>query len=150
MPHSHDADLGRRAAERAAPEAARAAQRRTDELLCKSYSTVFSMYGPEPGPPRTDVDYCKTLDMTAPQLKCVAQQVLAHDFHGHPETLDVETCRRVCAPGEVYSETGKCTKRPWDDFVSCAAEKAGGACPGGADPSPWVGEHCASTCRAER
>jgi hypothetical protein len=94
MPHADD--LARRAAERLASEAARAAQQRTDEqLLCKRYSTVLSMYGPEPQPPKTDVDYCKTLSMTAPQLKCVAQQVLAHDFHGHPGTLDVESCRRV-------------------------------------------------------
>ena len=52
----------------------------------------------------------------------------------------------TCAPTETYSETGKCVPKPWSDFASCAEEKRQGACPGGRDPNPWVGQHCSVTC----
>ena len=52
----------------------------------------------------------------------------------------------VCAPGDVMSEQGRCVRKPWSDFVSCAEEHKQGACPGGRDPNTWVAMHCATTC----
>ena len=56
-----------------------------------------------------------------------------------PQELD-------CPEGQIYSETNQCVPKPWSDFRSCAEEKRQGACPGGADPNPWVGIHCIRTC----
>lgn len=55
----------------------------------------------------------------------------------------------ACPPSRpFFSETQVCVPKPWSDFAGCAVEKAQGACPGGSDPNPWVGEHCAITCAA--
>lgn len=51
-----------------------------------------------------------------------------------------------CDANEFFSELGMCVPKPWSDFRSCAEEKRQGACPGGRDPNPWVGEHCTITC----
>lgn len=55
--------------------------------------------------------------------------------------------RESCIPTQTKSEKdGLCVDKPWSDFVSCEIEKHQGACPGGNDPNPWVGEHCFTTC----
>ena len=52
----------------------------------------------------------------------------------------------LCHPDEVYSEVGRCVKKPWSYFLSCAEEVRQGACSHGDNPNPWVAEHCAITC----
>lgn len=49
--------------------------------------------------------------------------------------------------GYVLNEsTGRCERKPWDGFVSCAQEKVQGACPNGPDPNPIVAKICSLTC----
>lgn len=50
---------------------------------------------------------------------------------------------------KTISETGGCVDRPWEDYVSCEAEKDKGKCRGGADPNEWVIHHCEATCGGE-
>lgn len=59
-----------------------------------------------------------------------------------PDTVD----RVTCESHQTFSEKGFCVNKPWSDFENCEIEKNQGACPGGNDPNPWVGEHCAKTC----
>ncbi len=57
--------------------------------------------------------------------------------------------RAACAEDQVRDEaSGECIPKPWSDFHSCEEEQRQGACPGGSDPNPWVGEHCSVTCGA--
>lgn len=56
--------------------------------------------------------------------------------------------RQDCPNDGIMSETKKCVAKPWSDFLNCEEEKRQGACPGGFDPKPWVGQHCAITCSA--
>ena len=52
-----------------------------------------------------------------------------------------------CPSTKFLSEsTRTCVDKPWSDFHSCEIEKGQGACPGGHDPNPWVGIHCAVSC----
>ncbi len=52
-----------------------------------------------------------------------------------------------CSSEMFLSEkTGRCVTKPWSDFLSCDEEKRQGACANGADPNPWVAEHCSRTC----
>ena len=56
-------------------------------------------------------------------------------------------CSVSCSDEEFLSEkTSSCVKKPWYDFESCEVEKNQGACANGADPNPWVAEHCMKTC----
>ena len=51
-----------------------------------------------------------------------------------------------CKSNEIFSELGHCVEKPWYNFSSCAEEARQGACADGADPNPWVAQHCAITC----
>ena len=81
---------------------------------------------------------------------CVAQ---AAGYNGECENLIRNgPCRQIrnpsltCKSTEFFSEKGLCVTKPWSDFISCEVEKNQGACPQGADPNPFIGEHCSVTC----
>ena len=58
-----------------------------------------------------------------------------------------------CKPGEMLDETtGECASikdNLWSDFVSCDAEKNGGACWDGSDPNPKLDKFCGKTCEVK-
>lgn len=82
--------------------------------------------------------------------RCMAETVGFYNdcakFLTAGECGDAMTARLRCDDGDFPSEKGMCVRKPWSDFSTCEEEKRQGACPGGADPNPWVGEHCQITC----
>ena len=58
-----------------------------------------------------------------------------------------------CKIGDMLNETtGECTsikENLWSDFVSCEAEKKGGACWDGEDPNDKLDVYCGKTCNVE-